>query len=40
MSQLSFIDARGTAMLVTAVRRRPAPAPLTLVRPLMVCAGC
>ncbi|MEQ0558471.1 STAS domain-containing protein [Amycolatopsis sp. NEAU-NG30] len=33
LSELSFIDARGAAMLVTAARRRPAPAPLMLVRP-------
>jgi ABC-type transporter Mla MlaB component len=31
LSQLSFIDVRGTAMLVTAARH--CPAPLTLVRP-------
>lgn len=33
LSQLSFIDAHGAAMLVAAARSRPGPAPLTLIRP-------
>ncbi|RSM37662.1 anti-sigma factor antagonist [Amycolatopsis balhimycina DSM 5908] len=33
LSDLSFIDARGTAMLVAAAQHRTAEAPLTLLRP-------
>ena len=33
LSQLAFIDARGTAMLVDTARHQPDTAPLTLNRP-------
>lgn len=33
LSQLSFIDARGAAMLIAAAHRQPGSAPLTLTRP-------
>jgi anti-anti-sigma factor len=33
LSQLSFIDTHGTAMLIAAAQHRPETAPLTLTRP-------
>ncbi len=33
LSGLSFIDTRGTSMLVAAAQRRPGTAPLTITRP-------
>ncbi|MEV6449018.1 STAS domain-containing protein [Amycolatopsis sp. NPDC051716] len=33
LSELSFIDTRGTSMLVTAAQSRPGTAPLTITRP-------
>jgi anti-anti-sigma regulatory factor len=33
LSELSFIDTRGTSMLLTAAQRQPGTAPLTITRP-------